>query len=306
MNPLHFFAASRLLIVAGKGGVGKTTVTAVLARAAADSGLRVLVIDVEGKAGLPHMLGGSPDDVFEYEPRVLIEGAGPDGRGSIAGRVVSPGEALREYLAVHGFRRLSGRLASGGVLDVVSTAAPGIEDILVLGKVKQIEQVGGYDLLLLDAPAAGHAVSFLQAAAGLLDSVRVGPLQTQAREVAELLADPARCQVILVTLPEPTPVNELVETSYALEDRVGVALGPVVVNGIYPPRTFPARLTGDLRAAAEFRRARVDAQAAQIDQLAERLALPQLRLPFVFTAGLSPADIVDLAAAMAVQIAGLT
>lgn len=305
MNPLQFFAASRLVIVAGKGGVGKTTVTAVLARAAADSGLRVLVVDVEGKAGLAHMLGGSADDTFEYEPRVLVDGVGPDGRGSIAGRFVSPGEALREYLAVHGFGRLSGRLANGGVLDVVSTAAPGIEDILVLGKVKQIEQVGGYDLLLLDAPAAGHAISFLQAAAGLLDSVRVGPLQTQAREVAELLADPARCQVILVTLPEPTPVNELVETSYTLEDRVGVALGPVVVNGIYPPRTFPARLAGDQRAAAEFRRARVDAQAAQIESLSERLALPQLRLPFVFTAGLSPDDIVALTAHMLSEIAGL-
>ncbi len=306
MNPLQFFAASHLVIVAGKGGVGKTTVTAVLARAAADSGLRVLVVDVEGKAGLAHMLGGAPADVFEYEPRVLLDGVGPDGRGSIAGRFVSPGEALREYLAVHGFGRLSGRLASGGVLDVVSTAAPGIEDILVLGKVKQIEQVGGYDLLLLDAPAAGHTISFLQAAAGLLDSVRVGPLQTQAREVSELLADPARCQVILVTLPEPTPVNELVETSYALEDRVGVSLGPVVVNGIYPPRTFPARLSGDLRAAAAFRRARVDAQAAQIDELTERLALPQIHLPFVFTAGLSPADIGALTEHMLGEIAGLS
>ncbi len=305
MDPLQFFAASRLVIVAGKGGVGKTTVTAVLARAAADSGLRVLVIDVQGKAGLAHMLGGSRDATFGYESRDVVDGLGPAGRGAIDGRQVAPGEALREYLAGHGFGRLSGRLASGGVLDVVSTAAPGIEDILVLGKIKQLERSGEYDLLLVDAPAAGHAISFLQAAAGLLESVRVGPIQTQARDVHELLTDAARCQVILVTLPEPTPVNELVETSYALEDRVGVALGPVVVNGIYPPRSLRDGLTGNLGAAAEFRRSRCDAQREQLADLARRLPLHQLHLPFVFTAGLSSDDVVELSQHLLAEIGSL-
>ena len=82
------------------------------------------------------------------------------------------------------------------------------------------------DLIVLDAPAAGHAITFLQSARGLLDAVRVGPINTQARDVLEMLTDPERCQVVLVTLPEETPVNELVETAYHLEDRVGVGLGP--------------------------------------------------------------------------------
>ena len=128
--------------------------------------------------------------------------------------------------------RISKRLASTGALDVVATAAPGIKDILILGKVKQLERAKAADLIVLDAPAAGHAITFLLAARALLDAVRVGPINTQAREVLDLLTDAERCQVMLVTLPEETPVNELIDTAYHLEDRVGVSLGPVVVNGL--------------------------------------------------------------------------
>ena len=251
MDPLQFFAASRLLVVAGKGGVGKTTVTAVLARAAAESGLRVLVIDVEGKAGLAGLLGGDPDDVLPYDETVLGDGLGPDGTGRISGRTITAGRALIEYLDDHGLRRVSKRLADTGVLDIVSTAAPGIEDILVLGKVKQLERGGDADLIVLDGPAAGHAISFLESASALLDAVNVGPIQAQAKDVIEMLSDPSRCQVMLVTLPEETPVNELIETSFALEDRIGVALAPVVVNGVYGRRDVDPSTTDDpdLRAA---------------------------------------------------------
>src|SRR6478735_9337506 len=130
--------------------------------------------------------------------------------------------------------RISKRLMTSGALDMVSTAIPGIRDILVLGKIKQMERAGLADLLILDAPAAGHAITFLQSASGLADAVPIGPINAQAKDVLQLLADPDRCQVVLVTLPEETPVNELVETAYQLEDRVGISLGPVVVNGCYP------------------------------------------------------------------------
>ena len=292
MDPLQFFAASRLLVVAGKGGVGKTTVTAVLARAAAESGLRVLVIDVEGKAGLAGLLGGDPDDVLPYDETVLGDDLGPDGSGRISGRTITAGRALIEYLDDHGLRRVSKRLADTGVLDIVSTAAPGIEDILVLGKVKQLERAGSADLIVLDGPAAGHAISFLESASALLDAVKVGPIQAQAKDVIEMLSDPDRCQVMLVTLPEETPVNELIETSFALEDRIGVALAPVVVNGVYAWRDVDPAATDDpdLRAAGDFRQERCGAQAAQLQRLADGLPLPQIVLPFVFAAGLRPDD----------------
>ncbi|MEY2591646.1 MAG: hypothetical protein QOJ67_3630 [Acidimicrobiaceae bacterium] len=303
MDPAQFFAASRLVIVAGKGGVGKTTVTAALARAAAMTGLSTLIVEVEGKSGLASVFGDEPLSYAEVE---LSE--------RIRGRTLTPDDALLEYLRDHGLSRISRRLVSSGALDVVSTAAPGIKDILILGKVKQLERTDTADLIVLDAPAAGHAITFLLAARALLDAVRVGPINTQAKEVLELLTDPARCQVLLVTLPEETPVNELVDTAYHLEDRVGVSLGPVVVNGLYTPieglSASPAEAASragtslrrgeaeSLAEAADFRRHRMDLQREQIDRLAAELPLPQLHLPYLFNADLGPDDLELLAEAL--------
>ena len=207
--------------MAGKGGVGKTTVTAVLARAAADAGQRVLAIELDGKPVLPELLGELPC------------------------QAISASKALEEYLRDHGFGRVAKRLSTSGVIDVVATAAPGIHDIVVLGKIKQLERSGEWDVIVVDGPAAGHAVTFLTSAAGLHDAVRSGPVRIQADEVLELLRDPTRAQVVLVTLPETTPVNEVIETAYALEDRVGVRLGPLVVNGVdRRPARVPRSRTG--------------------------------------------------------------
>jgi anion-transporting ArsA/GET3 family ATPase len=313
---LEFFATARLVVVAGKGGVGKTTVTAALASSAAGAGRRVLVIEVEGKSGLAGLLGGQRE--LGYEEVVLASGRGAAGTGEIRARTITPARALSDYFEDHGMRRLSQRLGRTGVLDIVATAAPGIDDILVLGKVKQLERLGKDDVILLDAPAAGHAITFLQSANGLLDAVNVGPINTQARDVVDMLSDPARTQVVLVTLPEETPVNELVDTAFALEDRVGVSLGPVVVNGLYPDvdgldadpadaavatgtSVAPEELDA-LAAAASFRRDRIELQRDQLARLADRLPLPIVRLPFLFTAELGPGDIERLAAELAAGI----
>ena len=150
-------------------------------------------------------------------------------------------------------RRLSKRLVASGAIDVVATAAPGIKDIVLLGKIKQIERSGVVDLIVLDAPAAGHAVTFLMSARGLLDAVRVGPIRAQAEDVLELLSDGDRCQVLLVTLPEETPVNEVVETAYKLEDRVGIKLAPIVVNGLWTPLDLPDAVGGSRRSGRDAR-----------------------------------------------------
>ena len=297
------------MIVAGKGGVGKTTVTATLATAAADAGLSVLIVEVEGKSGLAACFGRPP---LGYEEAELAP--------HVRGRTLTPDEALLDYLENHGLRRISKRLVRSGALEVVSTAVPGMKDILVLGKVKALELERAADLILIDAPAAGHAVSFLMSPRGLGDAVRVGPVSKQSTEVIEMLSDPARCQVMLVSVPEETPVNELVDTAFQLEDRIGVQLGPVVVNACYPDPGLPAsvdevqrladelgvfvspRETTDLVAAAEFRRERYVLQQEQADRLAARLPLPQVRLPFLFTAELGPAEIGTLAGTFAEQV----
>jgi len=163
---------------------------------------------------------------------------------------------------------------------------------------------------VVDGPAAGHAITFLTAAAGLRDAVRSGPIRVQADDVAELLQDPIRCQVVLVTLPETTPVNEVVETAYALEDRVGVQLGPLVVNGVDAtavevPDAEAVLAAGDpdrelLVEAADFRRARLALQRNEIERLRRELALDQWHLPLLPVAGLGVREVVELAGALRV------
>ena len=313
MDREAFCRQSNVVVVAGKGGVGKTTVTAALARLAADSGLDVLVVELDDAGGLPLLFGW--EAAFDYEEAVLYEAAA----GRVRGRVITPDDALVEYLEDHGLRRVAKRLVAAGVLEVVATAIPGIREVLVLGKVKQLERSGAFDLIVLDAPAAGHAVTFLTSALGLMDAARGGPLRGQAQEVVELLRDPARCQVVLVCLPEETPVNELIETAYRFEDLVGVALAPVVVNAYYPVlthlRTDPVAAAVAakvdppchaeavrLAAAAEFRVTRQELQAAQLARLGAGLPLPQLLLPFEFTADLGPEELGKLSEALGTAI----
>jgi Mrp family chromosome partitioning ATPase len=308
MEVADFCSTSHVVIVAGKGGVGKTTVTATLAVTAARAGLNVLVVEVEGKSGLGAMFGA---------PSLGYDEIDLDAR--ISARFLTPDAALVDYLQHHGMKRISKRLVASGALEVVATAVPGMKDILVLGKVKSIEEERLADLVIVDAPAAGHAITFLLSARGLLDAVRVGPVRKQASDVVDLISDPARCQVLLVTLPEETPVSELIETAFAIEDRAGVALGPVVINACFsalPSDVVPdtasiwddartcerfvsEREANDLTQAAAFRARRHEVQREQVDRLRARLPLPQLELPFVFTPDISRPQLDVLADALA-------
>ncbi|MGO9875273.1 MAG: ArsA-related P-loop ATPase [Acidimicrobiia bacterium] len=308
MEVAHFCSTSHVVIVAGKGGVGKTTVTAALAVTAARAGSSVLIVEVEGKSGLPTMFDTA---ALSYDEVDLDPG--------VRARFLTPDAALVDYLETHGMRRISKRLIASGALEVVATAVPGMKDILVLGKVKSLDETRAADLIIVDAPAAGHAVSFLLSPRGLLDAVRVGPINKQAADVVGLLSDPARCQVMLVTLPEETPVSEVIETAYAIEDRAGVALGPVIVNQCFEPlpdgvtaavddllsdaqacgRFVSEREAKDLAHAAEFRAERHAVQHEQIVRLGERLPLPRIELPFLFTPDIGRPQIDALAGALA-------
>jgi arsenite/tail-anchored protein-transporting ATPase len=292
-SPLQSLTATNVVIVAGKGGVGKTTVTAVIARAASRDGRRVLVVELDGKPTLDELLRNDGDD----------DGTDPSG-GSIEVVHISAAEALDEYLRDHGFQRIAKRLNKTGVIDMVGTAAPGIDDVVVLGKIKKYEQSGDYDVVVVDGPAAGHAITFLTSATGLANAVRSGPVRTQSDGVIELLTDAKRCQVVLVTLAETTPVNEVVETAFALEDNVGVQLGPIVVNGVDDGAALPdvdaedaalGEMTsvdaGVIRAAAAFRRSRRAMESIEIKRLANEMPLAQLHLPARLVAGLTSADI---------------
>jgi anion-transporting ArsA/GET3 family ATPase len=323
MELAQFCSTSRVIIVAGKGGVGKTTVTATLAVAAARTGMSVLIVEVEGKSGLAAAFD-RPN--LGYEESDLAAG--------VRARTLTPDAALLDWLQNNGLKRISKRLVSTGALDVVATAVPGMKDILVLGKVKSLDVQQAADLIIVDAPAAGHAVTFLTSAQGLLDAVSVGPVRKQATDVVELLGDPQRCQVLLVTIPEETPVSELVDTAFAIEDRTGVSLGPVVVNGCYDDMAAAPNGDGngvavdltaaslqhdaelldvfvserearDLARAGGFRAERAAIQRHQADRLAQQLPLPQIRLPFMFTADLGLDEIERLADAFTAGVEAL-
>jgi len=298
MDVTRFCSQSAVLVVVGKGGVGKTTASAALATLAARNGLSVLLVELEKRHGLSETLVQqllTRNEQDEVEPPASGSGNGTTHSAQIRARTLSPEDALTEYLVDHGLRRVAKRLVNSGTLDLVATAVPGVRDVLVLGQIVQLERAGAVDLIVVDGPAAGHATTFLSGADGLLDSSRAGPMRATSAEVVELLSDPGRCRAILVTLAEETPVNETVEAAFNLQDRVGIHLAPVIVNGLYPrldhldadPEAaaaaagiiLPPGQGNAMRAAATFRRQRQDMQAEQTARLTAALPLPQLRLP---------------------------
>jgi anion-transporting ArsA/GET3 family ATPase len=316
-----FCAQSHVLVVAGKGGVGKTTMSAAIARMASTTGRSVLIVELEGKSGITGAFGLSEDLGYEEVELQAAGGGSGSGTGSVRARRITPDDALVEYLEDHGLKRVSKRLVSSGVVDVVSTAIPGIRDVLVLGKVKQLERDQVADLIVVDAPATGHAITFLTSAAGLVNAARGGPLRSQAQDVVDLLSDPSRCRVILVTLPEDMPVSETIESAYTLEDKAGVQLGPVIVNACDPQpagldqsaadasaaaglEVAPAHLEA-LEAARLFRLERHSISADQIARLARELPLPHLLVPTVAADSIGLAETDVLAAALATAVGQL-
>jgi anion-transporting ArsA/GET3 family ATPase len=298
-------------IVAGKGGVGSSTVAAALAIVAARQGADVLLIAVDGRPGLGPLLGGGPIGPEE----IVLRAFGRKGR--IRGRTVPPEQAFSDYLALKGIGGLLRKAASAASLDVIAAATPGLEHLLVLGKIKELDRERTADLIIVDAPPAGLAAPFLRSASALQAVVASGPIRTQADEVAEMLADRKRCQGLLVSIPEETPINEVVELAYDVEERLGLALGPLVINACWPDlaglqmsASDAARAQGvklsraakiGLDVSAEFGRHRMDGQRRQLARLDELLPLARIILPRVPTARFGPAELDLLADALSVD-----
>lgn len=318
MGPGHitptWLTRTRVLLVVGKGGVGTSTVAASLAVLAARGGANVLLVSVDGKPGLGPLLGGTPLGPDEQPLRARSFAAA---NGRIRGRTITPKQAFGDYLELKGFGGIMRRAASAASLDLIAGATPGMEHLLVLGKVKELDREEAADLIIVDAPPAGHATPFLRAASALQVAVASGPVRDQADEVAALLADHDRCQCLMVTLPEETPVNEVIELAYDLEDELSLALAPLVVNGCWPERaglamtataaarkqkiTLPIATRRALDQAATFGQSRLVMQREQLTRLDELLPLPRLRLPRLPVARLLPEHLDELADALAVE-----
>ena len=310
------FLAPRIHIVCGKGGVGKTTVAAALALVAARAGYKVCVAEVDHKGSLPRLFGASEPS---YEPSEMSPG--------VWALNILPDAALAEYLEVqYHMKRVSKILTSTHFTDYITTAAPGLEDILVLGKIWYLEQnraPGGrrydFDVIIVDAPAAGHMVNFLAAPLGLADAVQVGPVKRQADWLADMLTNPARSVAHLVTLPEEMPVVETLETSQKLDEELRIPQGVTFANGVYESSLTEEHLAflskrsavqscansvelrldnEDLEALdryASFIEARSSIQAKHLRVLAKGASRPIVKLPHLFTSGLELPDVETLA-----------
>lgn len=223
--PLDAFLDRRLLIIAGKGGVGKTTISAVLGIVASRHGKRVVIAEVEGKGSLSALFGVGP---LTPEPTEV--------RPELFAMNISPEEALQEYFDVQLHMKTIARpLITSQLVYYVTHAAPGLRDILMLGKLwYAATRKKQFDLIVLDAPAAGHAVSMLRSPEGFLHAVPFGPLAGHSRQVIQWLKDPNEVSIHLVSLAEEMPVNETIETTRLLEDRVEMDVANIFLNMLYP------------------------------------------------------------------------
>jgi anion-transporting ArsA/GET3 family ATPase len=322
----------RLLVLSGKGGVGRTTVAAAIARAAAATGRRVLIAQTDAVERLGKMLG-RPGPIGSTVTNVAT---------GIDAVNMTPKESLHQYALLvlkyeAVYRALFANRAVGGFL----SAIPGLDAYAMLGKAwwhtteprqGDIEEpargvaAGGqkrspptngpprpkYDLVILDGPASGHAIAMLKIPGAIIDATPAGPLVKDARALFDLLNDPDRTALVVVTRPEELPASETRELVSAARRDLRMALGPVIVNAVPSDRLshgpvtalldrFKGRPSGDprldptLETAAGVRAQRETADRV-INGLTSDPGLPLVLLPWLPSTDLGPREIDQLAA----------
>ena len=223
------WASVRLHVVTGKGGTGKTTVAASLALALACGGKQVLLCEAEGRQGIARLFDVSP---LPYEERSVA--LGTDG-GEVKALAIDPEAALLEYLDMYYRLGRAGRaLDRFGVVDFVTTIAPGLRDVLLTGKVyeafRRRRKDGSpvYDAVVLDAPPTGRISRFLNVNHEVAGLAKVGPVRSQADSIMRVLRS-HRTAVHVVTLLEDMPVQETLDAVEQLH-AIHLPVGGVVIN----------------------------------------------------------------------------
>jgi len=287
--------AHSLLVVTGKGGVGKSTVAAALGLAASRRGLRTIVVEVTAREDVSRALASQQTSVYTEL--------------SVSERLhhisIDPQRAMEEYLSERlPVGALAGLLSHSRIFTGLTAATPGMRELLTIGKVWELAQrerrtrgAEPYDLVVLDAPATGQGLAMLQAPRTFASVARVGPVAKEGRAVASFLGDRRRTAVVAVSSAEEMPVGETLELRSRLREDLGMDLALVVVNAVAPHR-FSERDQRTLRAAphspaqhaALFLAGWAQRQRMQIARLRQGLqGVALVTLPFVFQSALDPA-----------------
>lgn len=306
--------ARRLVVLSGKGGVGKSLMGTALSVAAQRRGKRVLLVEVDtpAVAEAGRFLGAAPVGGEERELRPNLLSVNLD-----------PPRVMDEYVRrIVRAEFLARRVLESPVYHRFFAAAPGLPELMVLGKIMMLEQARAgwgrkprYDLLVLDAPATGHGLSFLKVPQTAVETAPVGPIGANARAILELLRDPERTALVVVALPEEMAVVEALEFHRQATGEVGMTARAVLLNGCHERRFSAAQETEVLRLTAEgasgllpggvelpraLEAARHLMRRERMTRFYERrlrraLDLPLVSLPFLFEEEIGPAQVELLA-----------
>jgi anion-transporting ArsA/GET3 family ATPase len=289
-----------LVVVTGKGGVGKSTVAAALGLVASRRGRRTIIAEVARRDDVSRTLGGTGVHEDELAP----------GLHHIS---IDPEVAMEEYLADQlPSRALVEVLTSSRSFAYLAAATPGLRELVTVGKVWELAQdarrapgARAYDLVVLDAPATGHGVAILAAPRTFAEVALAGPIARQGRTIDAMLSDPARTGVVAVARPEEMPVAETLALQDALAAQVGLPVDLVVANGLLADR-FTAEEVAALASAqpsapvraALAGHARAREQRRQLGRLRRGARAPVVTLPFLAEPVLDAAAIEPLVAAL--------
>jgi anion-transporting ArsA/GET3 family ATPase len=298
----------RLVIVTGKGGVGKSTVALALGLAAAQEGRRTIVCEVSSQEHTSRVFHRAEVGFHEVEMA--------DNLWAIS---IDPDQAMREYVLLQlKVRAMRDLLFRSRIFTYLAAATPGLRELVTIGKIWEVAQPDRkvkrghkYDLVIVDAPATGGGVGFLQTPRTFANIARVGPIKAQAEALEAFIVNHRKTGVAIVALPEEMPVNETVVLERQLNEEVDVAVDRIYMNGLYPERfsspdldrleSACGKAEGPLRAAhraavSESRRAA--AQREQLARLVELVTPPVRTLPFLFVPELGVQEIRELATAV--------
>jgi anion-transporting ArsA/GET3 family ATPase len=287
---LSVLANRRVLIVVGKGGVGKSTVATALAVALVEQGKRVLLTQMEPSRRLAELLdvtGGAADGIDAVEALPGLHVLTIDGES-----------ALSEYLGlVLPVRRVQRMVVESKLYRHFVAAAPGLKELMTIGKIWYEEQLTTrsgpkWDAIVVDAPATGHSLQYLRMPSAAAEAFGPGLVRREAQKVVELLVDPVRTAICPVTTAEEMPVNETTEMYGQLRDRLRLPLGVLFVNRVHEAPLAPAEIgeapSGASPLAADVLRcAREESGWAAInrrylDRLRATVPMPTVVLPFLF------------------------